>query len=59
MDGPLLLLAAWRPRPVVLIGIPITQWQVSAINAGITYSDAGIVGSRQDMKARFWPQHAG
>jgi hypothetical protein len=46
MNGTQLFLAVGMPTLVVLIGILINHWEVSAINARIT-------DLRQDMDARF------
>jgi hypothetical protein len=48
-----LFLAVGMPTLVVLIGILINHWQVSAINARITDTNARVGDLRQDMNTRF------
>ena len=53
MNDAQLFLAVGMPTLVVLIGILINHWQVSAINARITDSNARIGDLRQDINVRF------
>ena len=53
MNDTQLFLAVGMPTLVVLIGILINHWQVSAINARITDSNARIGDLRQDINVRF------